>query len=72
MVGAYIHIPGNSSLFSTFIRVPNIPLVMWDKGSKTLVEGIGVVRSSSLPLHSTLFVPNISLNLASVSKLLKI
>ena len=68
--GATDHMPGNSSLFSTFQSHPSTSSVTLADGSQPCVLGSDTIfPTPSLPQSSILNLPHFSFNLISVSKL---
>lgn len=70
--GASDYMTGTSSNLSNFQPMSYVPCVTLANGSKTIVKGTGTATlSASLSLPSTLYMPDFSFNLLSVSTLTK-
>lgn len=68
--GASDHMTGNSSLFSSLLPCKTLLHVKIADGTMAKVSGIGTVKiSSNLNLLNVLYVPSLSCNLLSISKL---
>ena len=72
MIQTTDHMSGTSKNFSNIQESIFFPYIILTDGSTTKVQELDTVKiNPSFPLSSILYVPNLSFNLMSVSKLTK-
>lgn len=71
--GATDHMTGCAKIFTSYVPSPGNHQVRIADGSFSVVAGIGNIKiNSEITLKAVLHVPNLSYNLLSISKLLRI